>query len=841
MNPAKMLLYLFLYFYLFHISNSIDTITSSQSIKDGDVIVSSRKIFALGFFSLRNPEKRYVGIWYNQISERTFVWVANRDNPISDKSGVLSINTEGNLVLQETNKSVLVWQTNVAHAPALNTIALLLDTGNLVLVRNDTRETLWQAFDHPTNTLLPNMKLGLDKRTGLNRLLTSWKSPDDPGTGNFSFGMDIIGFPQVFLYKNDVKLWRTGSWTGQRLSGVPEMTQNYIFKITFVDNQDELFISYAINNPSILSRMLTNESGFQQRFTWSNQDERWIGFWSAPKEQCDYYGHCGPNSNCSPYHADEFECTCLPGFVPKNPQEWFLRDGSGGCKRKPGISTCQSGEGFVKVARVKAPDASVARVDMNLGMKACEEKCLRNCSCFAYTSAHAEINGGIGCLTYHGDMMDTRTYTNAGQDLFVRVDASELAAYAQKNSKRKRRLALIIVPGVVGVLLLGSCCYYLWRRHSKRKGEKKRQRRRELLFFSSTPRLSDHEASPSVKSNEGSRNIDVTFFELSTVVAATEDFSANNKLGQGGFGPVYKGKLSNGQEIAVKRLSTTSGQGILEFKNEVLLIAKLQHRNLVRILGCCIEEDEKMLIYEFMPNKSLDHFIFDESRKVLLDWKKRFDIILGIARGVLYLHQDSRLRIIHRDLKASNILLDGEMNSRISDFGTARVFGGEQISGNTKRVVGTFGYMSPEYALGGLFSTKSDVFSFGVLLLEIVSGKKNSSIFNNDDSSNLIRWAWELWRDDKALEIVDSSLADSCPASEALRCIQVGLLCVQDSTTDRPSMSTVVFMLGNETALPSPKQPTFHFKRFQSETDSTSTGTKSSTVNEVTITALDAR
>ncbi|RVW86392.1 G-type lectin S-receptor-like serine/threonine-protein kinase RKS1 [Vitis vinifera] len=177
--------------------------------------------------------------------------------------------------------------------------------------------------------------------------------------------------------------------------------------------------------------------------------------------------------------------------------------------------------------------------------------------------------------------------------------------------------------------------------------------------------------------------------EKSIIAAATNNFSFTNKLGWGGFGSVYKGQLSNGQEIAVKRLSKDSGQGVEEFKNEVTLIAKLQHRNLVKLLGCCIEEEEKVLIYEYMPNKSLDSFIFDETKRSMLTWEKRFEIIIGIAQGILYLHQDSRLRIIHGDLKASNVLLDVDMIPKISDFGMARLFGGNQIEGSTNRVVGT--------------------------------------------------------------------------------------------------------------------------------------------------------
>ncbi|PNY15559.1 G-type lectin S-receptor-like serine/threonine-protein kinase [Trifolium pratense] len=180
-----------------------------------------------------------------------------------------------------------------------------------------------------------------------------------------------------------------------------------------------------------------------------------------------------------------------------------------------------------------------------------------------------------------------------------------------------------------------------------------------------------------------------TIFDFSTITRATNNFSNRNKLGQGGFGPVYKGIMVDGQEIAVKRLSKTSGQGTEEFKNEVQLMATLQHRNLVKLLGCSIQQDEKLLIYEFMPNRSLDYFIYDTTRSKLLDWTKRLEIINGIARGLLYLHQDSRLRIIHRDLKTSNILLDIDMIPKISDFGLARSFIGDQAEANTNRVMGT--------------------------------------------------------------------------------------------------------------------------------------------------------
>ncbi|KAL7185678.1 hypothetical protein ACSBR2_027602 [Camellia fascicularis] len=312
------------------------------------------------------------------------------------------------------------------------------------------------------------------------------------------------------------------------------------------------------------------------------------------------------------------------------------------------------------------------------------------------------------------------------------------------------------------------------------------------------------------------KGIDVPVFNLESILEATNYFSDENKLGQGGFGPVYKGKFPGGQEIAIKRLSTHSGQGLEEFQNEVVLIAKLQHRNLVRLLGYCIKGDEKILLYEYMPNKSLDTFIFDQTLCLSLDWKKRFDIILGIVRGLLYLHQDSRLRIIHRDLKTSNILLDEEMNPKISDFGLARIVKGKETEANTMRIVGTYGYMSPEYALDGLFSVKSDVFSFGVIVLEIVSGKRNTGFYQSKEALNLLGYAWRLWNEEKALDLMDRTLVESCNRGEVLKCINVGFLCVQEDPSDRPNVSNVLSMLTSEAAtpLPNPKEPAFVAKKW---------------------------
>ncbi|GAY58798.1 hypothetical protein CUMW_189670 [Citrus unshiu] len=317
----------------------------------------------------------------------------------------------------------------------------------------------------------------------------------------------------------------------------------------------------------------------------------------------------------------------------------------------------------------------------------------------------------------------------------------------------------------------------------------------------------------------------------SRALEATNHFSHENKLGEGGFGPVYK------------RLSRSSGQGRQEFKNEVTLIAKLQHKNLVRLLGCCLDGNELLLIYEYMPNKSLDLFLFDSTRGAQLDWNRRICIINGIARGLLYLHEDSRLRVIHRDLKTSNILLDHEMNPKISDFGMARIFGGNQNEANTNRVVGTYGYMAPEYAMEGVFSIKSDVFSFGVLLLEIVSGKRNSGFYLSEDGHSLLTYTWKLWCEGEALELMDPVLKQSCVGAELLKYIHIGLLCVQEDPARRPSMSSVVVMLASDTlTLPPPTQPAFSVGRMVASSGPFfSSDSKFCSINEITLSSVYPR
>uniref|UniRef100_A0ACD5UZ32 Uncharacterized protein n=2 Tax=Avena sativa TaxID=4498 RepID=A0ACD5UZ32_AVESA len=398
----------------------------------------------------------------------------------------------------------------------------------------------------------------------------------------------------------------------------------------------------------------------------------------------------------------------------------------------------------------------------------------------------------------------------------------------KKTRNRTGTVLAIVMPTIAAIFAITVVYFFCWRR-----------RRPEADGDAFLPSTSDD-----------IQHIDSLLLDLATLRIATDDFDARKMLGKGGFGMVYKGVLPDKQEIAVKRLSQTSRQGIGELKSELVLVAKLHHKNLVRLVGVCLEEHEKVLVYEYMPNRSLDTILFNYDKKKELDWGKRLKIINGIARGLQYLHEDSQLKIVHRDLKASNILLDLDYNPKISDFGLAKIFGGDQSEDVTRRIAGTYGYMAPEYAMRGQYSIKSDVFSFGVLVLEMVTGRRNSGSYNTEQDVDLLNLVWEYWTRGNVIELIDPSLSNHPPVDQILKCIHVGLLCVQRKPASRPTMSSVNIMFSSHTVrLPSLSRPAFCIQEVSVNESSSAYSeayplTEDSTMmssNQVSITELSPR
>ncbi|KAJ0477857.1 putative protein kinase RLK-Pelle-DLSV family [Helianthus annuus] len=775
-------------------ATGVSTLKVGDQLNHTSQLVSPNNNFTLGFFTIPTTNNTYLGIWYTNDEKSRRVWVANPSTPITSSSTLLMIDPYlGRIIIATTGGTVIVNisdnnNNNNKFGQTTNLTATLQDTGDFQLKNETDNRIIWRSFDHPTNVFLPGMKLGSDLKTGRNWNLASWLSEEVPDVGAFSLSWVSNGenSQRLLVQQRGRPYWTSGDLRDQMFEfmNVNDLLLSR-YNLHYVYNDEERYFSYeSVNNihPMWILRP-------QGRIVDGN-DRR-----LSANDLC--YGFDSGNG-------------CVASSA--TPKCWSERDR---------FSTL-SGDFVSDVMRRVVDDNS------SLSIGDCMVKCWNDCGCLGFVS----VGNGTGCIRWTG----AKSVGNFSVDSQGNA-VTKFVLVSTNLSKGNDAKILIWAPVVAGICLpfcFGLLSYV--RTESLNEKRQKRDDRRilEMMANESFRNSSDIES-------DGKKGSDVMLFSFAAIVTATNDFSDQNKLGKGGFGPVYKGKLSDEREIAVKRLSRTSGQGLVEFKNELILIAKLQHTNLVRVLGCCIHGEEKMLIYEYMPNKSLDYFLFDETRKALLDWPKRWNIIEGVAQGLLYLHKYSRMRVIHRDLKASNVLLDESMNPKISDFGMARIFKQDETEAITKRVVGTYGYMSPEYAMEGTFSVKSDVFSFGVLILEIVSGRRNASFSHLDKTTNLVRYAWELWQQGDAAQLQDPTLGNSCVIDQLLRTVHVALLCVQENAEDRPVMSDVISMLTNDTMqLPAPKRSAFFFGRTVSMSTSVERKSKDYSLNNMSVTVMEA-
>ncbi|GMP67023.1 hypothetical protein CsSME_00027151 [Camellia sinensis var. sinensis] len=598
-----------------------DTMTPGNPIRDiyNETLISVGKKFQLGFFSPMGESgyARYMGIWYYMLKPQTIVWVANRDSPLFSRTGVFTIaEDDGNLNLKDMDGNSINVTTGLTNSQSLSnrTTVKLLDSGNLVL-SDDLSGVLWQSFYHPTDTFLPGMMMDDNLK------LTSWKSVNDPASGNFSFGKYQSN--NYIIWKSNKKYWRSGG------SGIFDSSDHkLLYKILplLSNSSNGKNITYYGKNLTIppvlignITRLVMSYSGELKLFNWDNG--QWSLIWSEPRDKYSVYNACGDFGSCNSENSGVKYCKCLPGFEPTSPDEWNSGEFSSGCTRKTTMClTDKKKYTFLKLKMMKVEDPDPDSTFEAISEEDCEKECVRDCNCQAYSYIASSVDAqrvtstnSSGCIIWTSLLRNLHESTEGAHNLSVRVVRTDIG---NDNSTRKKRKSFsFVIHFMVAMILVALICIggYIWykRRKLKQRQESREsvQRNQALRLFDTERRVKNLIDSGEFKEDDR-KGIDVPFFDLESILVATNTFSDANKLGQGGFGPVYKGIFPGGQEIAVKRLSSHSVQGLEEFKNEVVLIAKLQHRNLVRLLGYCIKGDEKILLYEYMPNKSLDSFIF---------------------------------------------------------------------------------------------------------------------------------------------------------------------------------------------------------------------------------------
>jgi hypothetical protein len=425
--PMLVIILKILFLLLSQISYATDTITQSTSIPDGKSLISNDGTFELGFFSPGSSSNRYVGLWYKNIPIRRVVWVVNRDNPIKDNSSKLIISRDGNLVLLNQNESLIWWSTNITTKVSTSSLVVqLLDNGNLVLKDEKNKNSgdgfLWQSFDYPCDTLLAGMKIGIDKRTGLNRHLTAWKNWDDPSSGDFINIIELTSNPEGMFWKGSTKYYRTGPLIGAESRGSVGLRENPIYGFKYANNENEVYYMFTAKNISVISAGVLNQTlSVRQRLLWVPETSTWNVYQSLPLDNCDIYNVCGANGYCTIEGSQT--CRCLDGFKPKSPELWNTMDWKQGCVRS-GNWSCgvKNKDGFRKFIGMKFPDTSNSWINANMTLEECKTKCLKNCSCTGYTSLDP-IGEGKGCSIWLGDLIDLR-FSQDGQDLYVRMDSA---------------------------------------------------------------------------------------------------------------------------------------------------------------------------------------------------------------------------------------------------------------------------------------------------------------------------------------------------------------------------------------------------------------------------------
>ncbi|KAL5746456.1 hypothetical protein ACOSP7_027602 [Xanthoceras sorbifolium] len=773
--------------------------------------VSDNGTFAFGFTPVADTRDRFeLGIWFAQLpGDRTLVWSANRNSDPVSKDAILELDTTGNLVLIDGDTTV--WTSNTSGAAVQ--FATMSDSGNFILyaAANDGNRPVWQSFLHPSDTLLPNQPLTvslelispkshshggyyslkmLQQPTSLSLALTynlpdaSYDSSTDAYTNNsYWSGPDISNVTGDVVAVVD-EAGSFGIVYGESSNGAV-----YVYK----NDNDYNGLSSATNRSntrlSVLRRLILETNGNLRLYRWDddvNGSRQWVPEWAAVSNPCDIAGICG-NGICNLDRSKtNASCTCLPGSNSKVGKDGECAQNSSfvakcGFRNNRGnnqtsnddqyrIATVQQTNYYFSEYSVIANYSDIATVSK------CGDACLSDCECAA--SVYGLDDEKPYCWVLRS--LDFGGFEDPGSTLFVKVRANGSMAPRGSNGSGSSdssggsgnvKAKVLVLPIVLSMtLLIGLLCLLLYYNVHRRRSLKRALE--NSLIVSGAP-------------------MNFTYRDLQI---RTSNFS--QLLGTGGFGSVYKGSLSDGTFVAVKKLDKVLPHGEKEFITEVNTIGSMHHMNLVRLRGYCSESSHRLLVYEFMKNGSLDKWIFptNNCRDRLLDWPTRFDIAIATAQGIAYFHEQCRNRIIHCDIKPENILLDENFCPKVSDFGLAKLMGREH-SHVVTMIRGTRGYLAPEWVSNRPITVKADVYSYGMLLLEIIGGRRNLDMSCDTDEFFFPGWAFKEMTNGTPIKVADRRLKGAVEEEELMRALKVAFWCIQDEVFMRPSMGEVVKML----------------------------------------------
>ncbi|CAN6164975.1 unnamed protein product [Urochloa humidicola] len=763
-----------------HQSSSYLARRSSVSTRDDTtaILVSPNGAFTCGFYKVATNAFTF-SIWFTRSADKTVAWTANRDTPVNGKGSKLSFRKDGSLALLDYNGTA-VWSTNTAGTRSDR--AMLLDSGNLVVV-DPKDQNLWKSFDSPTDTLLP-----LQAMTW-NSTLVSASARGLLSSGLYTFYFDstnvlslIYNGPQVssVYWPNPYyKSWANGRTYNSSQYGILDQKGLFVASDSFRFEASDL-------DQEVMRRLTLDYDGNLRLYSLNATSGKWSISWMAFIRLCDIHGLCGVNSRCT-YKTELESCSCLEGFEMIEPSDW-----SKGCRSKTNSTLIQD------VSFRKIPGTDIWGYDVGYAegvpLSECRRMCLANRNCLAFGYCEGEGRCYLKALLLNG-----KNFADPYIDTYLK--SPKVAASAQKSPPRithacngtekeaypssqliaggtssklkfgyflSSALTLLVIE--MNLIILGCWIVYKWERR---------------------PEIAD----------EGYTIISSQFrrFSYKELQKATKCFQ--EKLGSGGSGAVYKGVLDDERIVAVKKLNDVV-QGDQEFRSELSVIGRIYHMNLVRIWGFCAEKTQKLLISEFVKNGSLGRVLFDnQNSSPVLKWTQRYNIALGVAKGLAYLHHECLEWIIHCDVKPENILLDEDFEPKIADFGLVKLLGRGAGAQMLSRVHGTRGYIAPEWALNLPITGKADVYSYGVVLLELVKGMRVSTqaMDGEVEVEMAVRCSAEILKEKLAcedhswlLEFVDRKLWGEFDYSQAALMIKIAVSCVEEERSRRPNMSHVV-------------------------------------------------